>query len=200
MAIKSIIGATCACLAAVSFNAGAVSVLDQVNDGLITANINGTATSLTWQQGVTAGATGLLSAIDLNFASAGTIDFFINVGAPWQTDANDYQDTSLSVVTGWNSIDISSANIFVNSGDEFVIGLTGLGIGNPDPWGSYSGGYVNGMLYLNGSVFVNSDSDLHFRTYVDVSAVPVPAAAWLFGSGLIGLIGIARRKTIKECV
>ena len=28
----------------------------------------------------------------------------------------------------------------------------------------------------------------------DVSAVPVPAAAWLFGSGLIGLVGMARRK------
>lgn len=28
----------------------------------------------------------------------------------------------------------------------------------------------------------------------DVSAVPVPAAVWLFGSGLIGLIGFARRK------
>jgi hypothetical protein len=27
-----------------------------------------------------------------------------------------------------------------------------------------------------------------------VSAIPVPAAVWLFGSGLIGLIGIARRK------
>lgn len=27
-----------------------------------------------------------------------------------------------------------------------------------------------------------------------VSAVPVPAAAWLFGSGLIGLIGVARRR------
>ncbi len=27
-----------------------------------------------------------------------------------------------------------------------------------------------------------------------VSAVPVPAAVWLFGSGLLGLIGIARRK------
>jgi hypothetical protein len=27
-----------------------------------------------------------------------------------------------------------------------------------------------------------------------LSAVPVPAAAWLFGSGLLGLIGIARRK------
>lgn len=28
-----------------------------------------------------------------------------------------------------------------------------------------------------------------------VSAVPVPAAAWLFGSGLIGLAGIARRRS-----
>lgn len=28
----------------------------------------------------------------------------------------------------------------------------------------------------------------------DVSAVPVPAAAWLFASGLLGLIGVARRK------
>lgn len=29
----------------------------------------------------------------------------------------------------------------------------------------------------------------------DVSAVPVPAAAWLFGSGLVGLVGVARRRT-----
>ena len=29
---------------------------------------------------------------------------------------------------------------------------------------------------------------------VYTSAVPVPAASWLFGSGLIGLIGVARRK------
>jgi len=29
----------------------------------------------------------------------------------------------------------------------------------------------------------------------DVSAVPVPAAVWLFGSGLLGLVGVARRKS-----
>ena len=28
----------------------------------------------------------------------------------------------------------------------------------------------------------------------DVGAVPVPAAVWLFGSGLLGLVGVARRK------
>jgi len=28
----------------------------------------------------------------------------------------------------------------------------------------------------------------------DTSAIPIPAAVWLFGSGLIGLVGIARRK------
>lgn len=31
-------------------------------------------------------------------------------------------------------------------------------------------------------------------TIVPVSAVPVPAAVWLFGSGLIGLAGVARRR------
>ena len=30
--------------------------------------------------------------------------------------------------------------------------------------------------------------------FAEVSPIPVPAAVWLFGSGLIGLIGIARRK------
>jgi hypothetical protein len=29
---------------------------------------------------------------------------------------------------------------------------------------------------------------------IQTSAVPLPAAAWLFGAGLIGLAGVARRR------
>ena len=41
----------------------------------------------------------------------------------------------------------------------------------------------------------NTGSDLAgLRTKFEYTVVPVPAAVWLFGSGLIGLIGVARRK------
>jgi hypothetical protein len=33
-----------------------------------------------------------------------------------------------------------------------------------------------------------------FSPYFQVTTVPIPAAAWLFGSGLLGLVGIARRR------
>jgi hypothetical protein len=42
------------------------------------------------------------------------------------------------------------------------------------------------------SVFVYST--LKFVGVSTVNPVPIPASVWLFGSGLLGLIGIARRK------
>ena len=40
---------------------------------------------------------------------------------------------------------------------------------------------------------INIDYDVDAGMYV----VPLPAAVWLFGSGLLGLVSIARRKTAK---
>ena len=42
----------------------------------------------------------------------------------------------------------------------------------------------------------NGASALHKIT--NVSAVPLPAAAWLFGSGILGLVGQARRKKAAQ--
>lgn len=46
---------------------------------------------------------------------------------------------------------------------------------------------------LNGTFQAEGDFDFSVFTPVPV-VVPIPAAVWLFGSGLIGLIGMARRK------
>ena len=45
--------------------------------------------------------------------------------------------------------------------------------------------------WASGGVAINPD---YVNGTVEVSAVPLPAAIWLFGSGLLGLISVARRK------
>ncbi len=75
-----------------------------------------------------------------------------------------------------------------------------------------------GYYWQNGTMSAGSSGTWHFLTHtgaqhfdyhgpnlyawavrpgdVAASAVPVPAAAWLFGSGLLGLVGVARRRTV----
>jgi len=51
---------------------------------------------------------------------------------------------------------------------------------------------------LSFSVFMEQGDviDMFAEGGPEVSAIPIPAAAWLFGSGLIGLVGISRRKRV----
>jgi hypothetical protein len=54
----------------------------------------------------------------------------------------------------------------------------------------------NGYADASHTLTMNFNDDTGL-TAASVSTVPVPAAAWLFGSGLIGLFGVARRKTVS---
>ncbi len=56
---------------------------------------------------------------------------------------------------------------------------------------SYTGGFV---INWSGDALASSGGMIGSGK-LDVPAVPVPAAVWLFGSGLLGLVGIARRKS-----
>ena len=47
---------------------------------------------------------------------------------------------------------------------------------------------------INGLNSTSAALPAELISFGTVSAVPIPAAAWLFGSGLLGLVGIARRK------
>jgi hypothetical protein len=106
------------------------------------------------------------------------------------------QAAVLDNVSGFLNADVSSFLTGVTTKDFDIAVLTfstvGLGTSPLDlSVGTYTG---------SGSDIVWGDGDgfaIPQPTYADgsvmVSAVPVPAAVWLFGSGLLGLIGVARR-------
>ena len=136
-------------------------------------------------------ATGFLTAINLGLQVGDTIsgttlkqdtnndgafDTFTNV-----LSANPYSDTLMS-----NSVYSSS---YTDEGPAPLAATSSsLGLGY-----DINGDYIGGTPFdgIRGYINIGSGNSL---TVTSIEAVPVPAAVWLFGSGLIGLIGVARRK------
>ena len=96
-----------------------------------------------------------------------------------------FDDSHLYMNRGANlSFDPNDEIEFINFSD-FSIGTDLLQFDSaPGPQGA--GSYTVQWQEFDGP----SNYEMEFV----VSAVPVPAAVWLFGSGLIGLVGVARRK------
>ena len=144
-----------------------------------------------------------------------TTNIFADVGIDSVTDISTAGDTVTSgsgffdLLTsssnpGWGlELDFSSASIayIVGGGIEIAIfGASVANTGNQDlPFGLVMGDTVT---FTFSSTNFTTESDGSNLTGFTASAtgnatgslVPVPAAIWLFGSGLLGLVGMARRK------
>ncbi len=102
---------------------------------------------------------------------------------------------------GWTVFTTGSTSTYKNdcTTNATITGapLSSLGDINGDGITDYRAIFVSGGTI--GSAWGSFAGANYFETWnVNiVSAVPVPAAVWLFGSGLLGLLGIARRKTPK---
>ena len=123
-------------------------------------------------------------------------------------------DVDFSLTASYNSFDGGITYTFINGSltagtllsatfDTMDILTLGGGMGNFLADVTYTGGSLAGGL-TSGRIeglFTNASSGDFSAAFTADSViakvgpvVPVPAAVWLFGSGLIGLIGVARRK------
>lgn len=109
---------------------------------------------------------------------------FATPGNTFTVNAGDIEFTPGEVFSGTPTLSLVSMDIdFVNNGFSFDATDT-ITEASFTSYYSYFDGFDAGFGYMKGN----------WQEFT-VTAVPVPAAAWLFGSGLLGLAGIARRKT-----
>ena len=101
----------------------------------------------------------------------------------------------------WTGLSIlSNQQLVINGFDDFIVGVsatqtkTGLNSSsNPDFSVAFNNHSITFDL-LGPLSFTSSGTVKEWKIDINSTAVPVPAAVWLFGSGLLGLIGFARRK------
>ena len=111
-----------------------------------------------------------------------------NIGVqPWNDSAKILAWDSFSTGTTTNEAKGTSA-AFSSTGSVLVDDGAGGWTGQLATTGNINGGFWS--LSFNNIQYTET-----FNISISaVSAVPVPAAAWLFGSGLLGLVGVARRR------
>jgi hypothetical protein len=112
---------------------------------------------------------------------------------------------ALMATTDWNTTNIGTVVLGTNpSGTlplviDTVVDVTNgeIGIGgSPIQAGGFAFFNVN-FDFMTMHVTSCTDTGMGTDACPAVSAVPVPAAVWLFGSGLAGLVSLARRKREK---
>jgi len=103
---------------------------------------------------------------------------------------------------GWNSfsVDVTAGEIldfsFTSANAGALTPVDNAGSTNLGGLGIITGTNTSDLvLAYNDNILGDSDyDDMLVRAQFNSVAIPVPAAVWLFGSGLLGLTGMARRR------
>jgi hypothetical protein len=174
--------------------AQAAMVLDQSNVGN-PSTYGGLNDTFEWQQQVTDGIGGELAGVEL-FAqpAAGTDTVTVSIGLGPGFYTGPFAFTTIATITPSGTfINTSAADIVLTPGEEFVIDFSGGS--NTDGVADLISTYAGGDLFanVNGTVYnftIDAGQTMVFETFI-ASSVPEPQDAALFGSGLIGLLGVA---------
>ena len=120
-----------------------------------------------------------------------------NIDAPWTFFGGTgmHQTTSPITDNGDGTMDFSGWNVTWNGIASIpVVATSATTIACSTASCSDTSTYtIDGAFHVAGAGFTTVAYAVHLEGDVS-SVVPVPAAVWLFGSGLLGLVGVARRR------
>ncbi len=129
---------------------------------------------------------------DINFivedSFGGELALFASLSDLHSGDTLVQVDFNIVIPPFGGSPGLLAANVPLATGTTFLLGLSLDGGANWLEDSGFSGGNTGVVSFDSGTAQIDIIA-------IDVQVIPVPASVWLFGTGLFGLVAVARRQS-----